>query len=108
MSLPMCGILHHFSHQRPESTRPTLYKLKSKSFLIVQGNPNIWAFVIQVTMEIEVNNRRSGPHPNLPSHLRQAIQVLKSNKHIVIKLLDKGGNLVIMNTEGSEEMPVAL
>lgn len=40
----------------PTFDPPKSYKSKSQSFPVLQGNPNIWAFVIQVTKEIEATN----------------------------------------------------
>lgn len=83
---------------------PKAYKSKSKSFPILQGNLNIWAFVIQVTKEIEATNWRLGPCPNLPVELKKALKSLRMNRNIIIKPSDKDGNLVIMNVEGYEKM----
>lgn len=80
---------------------PQVYKLKSKSFPILQGNSNIWAFV---TKEIESTNWQTGPQSNLPKHQKQALKTLSSNKNIVVKPFDKGGNLIIMYVEQYEKM----
>lgn len=72
---------------------PKSYKPKSKSFPILQGNSNIWAFVIQVYKAIEATNWKLGPHLNLPLLLRQTIKFLRTNKHKMIKPSDKGSTL---------------
>lgn len=64
---------------------PKSYKPRSISFPVLQGNSNIWAFVIQVTKEKEAANWQTGPQSNLPKYLKQALKTLNSNKIIVIK-----------------------
>lgn len=95
----LLNILGSFSFGAPKT-----YKPKSRSFPILQGNSNIWAFMIQVTKEIESTNLQQGSAPNLSKNFKQALHNLSSNKNIVIKPSDKGGNLVIMDTDQYERM----
>lgn len=49
----------------PTPTPPRSYKPRSKSFPILQRNPNIWAFVIQVTEAFESTNGKPRSQHNL-------------------------------------------
>lgn len=98
-----CSASSHSSHI-PVFNLPKSYKPKSKCFSILQGIPNIWAFVIQVTKEIEITNWRLGPNPKLAFHLKRALKSLKTNKNIIVKPSDKGENLVITDTESCESI----
>lgn len=60
--------------------------------------------MLQVTKEIESSNWQQGSASNLSKNLKQALHNLSFNKNIVIKPSDKGGNLVIMDTDQYERM----
>lgn len=94
----------HSQLRKPIFVPPKTYKPKSKSFPVLQGNPNIWAIVLQVTKDIEAINWKSGPLPNLPSNLKRALNSLPNNDNLVVKPSNKGGKTVILNREGYEKM----
>lgn len=78
-------------------TTSVLFKPKSKNFRTLGSNSNILAFVQQATKEVEeIAWSQTGPG-NLPLTLRKAISTLQENVDKVIKLTDKGGNLVVMD-----------
>lgn len=83
---------------------PQLFKPKSKNFPTLGNNPNIWAFVQQITKEVEeMTWSRSCPDNFSPPH-RKALQSLQKNVDLIIKPADKGGNLVVMDCANYEHV----
>lgn len=82
------------------SFRPPLsLKPKSLTFAMLINNPNIWAFVQQMTSEITKMDFGNRSANNLSLRHRQALKSLQNNSSLVVKLADKGGNVVIMDVE---------
>lgn len=80
----------------PPPADPTLsffareYKPKTRAFLALQANPNIWAFTKQVTNEIQQNRWKGLSCSNLTLGQQEAIRSLQENPNIIIKPSDKG------------------
>lgn len=89
---------------KPVYVVPKTYKPKSRSFPVLKGNPNNWAFVLQVTKETEAINWKSGPPSNLSPNLKVALNSIRNNDDMIVKPSNKGGNIVIMDRLGYEKM----
>lgn len=76
---------------------PQLFRPKSRNFPSLGSNPNIWAFVQQVTQEVEEMKCQNFFTDNLSPRLWQALTSLQKNSELIIKPADKGGNLVVMD-----------
>lgn len=87
---------------------PKEYKPKSQTLLALQTNPNIWASTHQVTNEINQRKWRGIFHSNLSPDQQEAIRSLQQNPNIVIKPLDKGGYLAVMDCVQYENMVIDL
>lgn len=88
---------------------PIFYRPKSTSFPALEGNPSIWAFTQQVTKDIQATDwKRSTGRSNLKPALHRALSSLKHNDHIVIKPLDKGGNIVVIIRDFYKKMVLDL
>lgn len=88
---------------------PNLYRPKSRSFPILQGNPNIWAFTQQVTKEIQATKcKRPSRQSNLNFSQRTALSSLIQNYHIIINPSDKRGNIAVMDLDQYTNMVMDL
>lgn len=83
---------------------PASFKPKSTNFPNLSTNPNIWAFVQQVTNTIEGLNLNSSYPSNLTPALIKAIKSLQNHPELIIKPADKGGNVVVMDVPFYEQM----
>lgn len=84
---------------------PQTYKPESCYFPVLQGNPNIWAFTQQVIKEIQSTTwQKNYRLSNLSKSQQRALTTLKKNHDIIIKLADKGGNIVIMDFKKYQKM----
>lgn len=72
---------------------PTSFKPKSQNFLTLSTNPNIWAFVQQITTAINNMDLANSYPLNLSAAHRKAL-----------KSLQRGGNVVVMDTALYERM----
>lgn len=76
---------------------PTSFKPKSQTFSTFSTNPNIWAFVEQMTnaiKDLDLSNLHSS---NLSLAHRKAIKTLQNHPGLIIKPADKGRNIVVMD-----------
>lgn len=83
---------------------PTSFKPKSRNFPNLSTNPNLWAFVQQVTTAIEGMNPTSSSPSNLSPALTKALKSLQNHPELVIKPADKGSNVVVMDVPFYEHM----
>lgn len=60
-------------------------------------NPHIWTFLSQVTADIKKHFDIIGNN-NITFHQQETINQLQKNGDITIKMADKGGNVVVMDT----------
>lgn len=77
------------------------YKNKSKLF---HTNPQIAAFVKQVTKEINLLPESKWKTSQISKTQNKLIKQLQEEKDIIIKMVDKGGNIVVMSTKQYEQM----
>lgn len=84
---------------------PMSFKFKSRAFPTLSNNPNIWAFVQQVTNEIDGFWQQTFQQSIKQSKRhRQAPKSLQHHSRLVVKPADKGGNVVVMYVEKYEIM----
>lgn len=88
----------------PPFPPPVSFKPKSVNFPNLSTNPNIWAFVQQVTNTIEGLNFNSAYPSNLTLAQIRAIKSLQNHPELTIKPADKGGNVVVMDVPFYEQM----
>lgn len=82
----------------------TKCKNKSKKFPSLKNNPTLWMFVQQVAKEIgELRTKANGPS-ELKMNQLKALKNLGQKHNIIAKPSDKGGNVVLMNTDNYEKM----
>lgn len=55
-------------------------------------------------MAVKKLNLNSHKHKNITYQQHQAILQLQNNRDITIKMADKGGNVVVMDTENYRQM----
>lgn len=73
----------------------TKFKPKSRKFPDLTTNPQIWAFMTATTGELR--HLTVDPMPkNVSSDQLQSISKLRNHPDLVIKQVDKGGNVVLM------------
>lgn len=90
------------------NSQPKDYKPKSKTFPALHGNPNVWAFIQQVTEEIKKTKWKGLHDSNLTHSQLEALFSLQKNQNLVVKPSDKGGNLVIVERYQYESMVMRL
>lgn len=78
-----------------------IYKPKLKVFPAFNSYPSIASFVSQVTRKIQNLHVPFLSSSNLQPHLQKALSSLQMNKSIVVKLAEKGGNVVVMDQGNS-------
>lgn len=84
---------------------PPFFRPKSWTLPLQSNNHNIWAFVEQTTKENNKLDSHISHNINNPSvDQKMAIKCLQNNALIIIKPADKGGNVVLMNTDDYETM----
>lgn len=74
------------------------YKAKSMAFPPLNMNPNIHAFYKQACLEIEKMHENAGFLDKTLRDQQMTLKSRQSNRNIIIKPADKGGNIVIQNT----------
>lgn len=72
-------------------------KKKSQKFPSLQTNPNIWAFLTQVSQDINRSKIIKSPNANVNPTQIAALKNLSKNPDLIIKPSDKGGNVVLMS-----------
>ncbi|PIO22763.1 hypothetical protein AB205_0191570, partial [Aquarana catesbeiana] len=87
---------------------PQSFKPKSRLFPLLNTNPNIWAFVRQTSLAIEESSFSFPGPSNSTLEQKEAIKSPESNREIIIKPTDKGGNLVIMEVSQYSSVPPSL
>lgn len=84
---------------------PITYKNKSKFFTSLQSNINIWAFVQEVSHDINyIVASQSGPC-HLKPYLQRALNKQENNPDLFIKPSEKGGNVVLMKKSQYHHVP---
>lgn len=79
--------------------------VKNPQFPPLKTNPNIWTFLLQVTSDIKKKKYFSALRDNNNTlEQQQAINQLQNNRDITIKMVDKGRNVVVMDTKRYLEM----
>lgn len=87
---------------------PKEYKPKSNTFPALNSNPNVWAFIQQITDKIKKTKWKGLSDSNLTSRQKEVLISLQSNKSLIVKPSDKGGNLVVMDSHQYESMVMRL
>ncbi|XP_073465040.1 uncharacterized protein [Aquarana catesbeiana] len=83
---------------------PLSFKPKSTNFPNLSMNPNIWAFVEQISKTIKDTDFSISCPSNLSGAQKQALKSLQNHPGLVIKPADKGGNVVVMDVAVYEIM----
>ena len=88
----------HFKDK--EQTKPPGPKLKSNSkWTPSKVSPCVETFITAVNNEINDSNNKHLPKDNLSKNERKSLKQLKDREDIIITKADKGGAVVILNTE---------
>lgn len=83
---------------------PLSFKPKSTGFPNLSVNPNIWAFVEQISNTIKELDLSISCPSNLSCAQKLALKSLQNHPGLVIKPADKGGNVVVMDVAAYEIM----